>query len=371
MKKVRNLSDMIHQLNPVVLALVCALSLVGVLMMFSAAGGHLEPWASRQMIRFAVGFVLMIIIAFIPIQFWQRYAYFIYAGGVGMLLVVEVAGFIGMGAQRWVQVGSVNLQPSELMKLGLILALARYYHFAPPENVNRPLWLLIPLLMIGVPAALILHQPNLGTATVLTLMGLSIVFISGLSWRYIVPVVLAGLASLPVLWNLLHDYQKQRVLTFLDPEQDPLGAGYNIIQSTIAIGSGGFFGKGYMDGSQGQLDFLPEKQTDFIFTMISEEFGFVGSLLVLAMYFGLVWMALAIGNRARSHFASCVAVGIGVVLFLHVTINTAMVMGMVPVVGLPLPLISYGGSMQIAMMLGIGLLLNAYVHRDTPLRRGV
>lgn len=365
----RQLSEKLRQLNPIVLLLVGFLSCVGIAMMYSAAGGSWSPWAERQLVRFIIGALGMGLVALIPIHFWQRYAYVLYFMGLAMLFVVEAAGFIGMGAQRWVQVGSVNLQPSELMKLGVILALARYYHNAPPENVNRPLWLLFPLLIIGAPVALILHQPNLGTAVIVGATGLGLIFVSGLSWKYILPAILAGAGSIPVIWNLLHDYQRQRVLTFLDPAQDPLGAGYNIIQSTIAIGAGGIVGKGYVQGSQGQLDFLPEKHTDFIFTMIAEEFGFLGAFLVLAAYFGLVVMALAIANRARSHFASCLAVGVATILFLHVGINTAMVMGMVPVVGLPLPFISYGGSMQITMLAGIGLLLNAYMHRDENLKR--
>ncbi len=357
------------QINLPILAVVVLLALAGIGMMVSAGGGSLSPWADRQMVRCGLGFVVMLTIATVPANFWLRHAYLIYAAGIVMLLVVEGMGYLGKGAQRWVDVGGVNLQPSEAMKLCLILALARFFHTAPPGSAMRWPRLLAALGIIGLPAALILHQPNLGTATILTLVGVSLIFVMGLSWRIIIIVAVLGLAALPLGWNFLHDYQKQRVMTFLHPEQDPLGAGYNIMQSMIAIGSGGVAGKGYLQGSQGQLDFLPEKHTDFIFTMVAEEFGFIGSVCLLGIFLALILLSVAVAARAKSVFCSLVAMGIGAMIFVHVAINTAMVMGLIPVVGVPLPLISYGGSIELATLAGCGLLLNAFASRDEMLRR--
>ncbi len=358
-----------HQINLPILVVVSLLTLFGLMMMISAGGGSLSPWADKQLIRSVLGFALMFAVAIIPASFWLRHAYLLYGAGVLLLVVVEAMGFLGKGAQRWVAVGGVNLQPSEAMKIFVILALARFYHYAPPGSAVRLPRLIAALGIIGLPAALILHQPNLGTATILTLVGVSMIFVMGLRWRIIIAVALLGLAALPLAWNFLHDYQKQRVLTFLHPEEDPLGAGYNIMQSMIAIGNGGFAGKGFLQGSQGQLDFLPEKHTDFIFTMVSEEFGFLGSMLLLGLFLTLILLSVAVCIRARSVFCSLLAMGIGALIFVHVAINTAMVMGLIPVVGVPLPLISYGGSIQLATLFGCGLLLNAFAHRDEVLRR--
>lgn len=350
------------------LALVLVVGIAGLAMLYSAAGGHIRPWASAQGIRFAAGLVAMLIIAVIPIQFWLKYAYLFYGGAIAMLIIVEVMGHIGMGAQRWVSVGGVMLQPSELGKLAVILALSRYFHRMPPLKHPGLLHLIPPILMVAIPAALILKQPNLGTTTIVVAVGGWIAFAAGVRMRYFITVMVIVLAALPVAWELMHDYQRQRVMTFLNPEADPLGAGYNITQSMIAIGSGGVFGKGFMEGSQGQLDFLPEKQTDFIFTMTAEEFGFFGGMLVIAAYSALVIYAIAVSTRCRHLFGTLVAQGVAAMLCLHMTINIAMVMGLIPVVGIPLPLMSYGGSVMIAAMIGFGLLFNVWVHRDEKLR---
>jgi rod shape determining protein RodA len=366
----RGLRYHLTQVHWPIFILVTLLSLFGIAMMVSAGGGSMSPWADRQLLRGVFGIGVMLGVALVPASFWLRYAYIFFGVGVCMLLVVEAMGFLGKGAQRWVQLGGVNLQPSELMKFCVILALARFYHYAPPGTTNRPLRLAMALGIIMIPAVLIFLQPNLGTATILTLVGVSLVFTMGLSWKLIIAVAVAGLSSLPLAWNyLLHDYQKRRVLTFLNPEQDPLGAGYNILQSMIAIGSGGFTGKGFLQGSQGQLDFLPEKHTDFIFTMVGEELGFIGGVLLLLSYLLLILLALGVGIRARSIFCSLVATGVATMLFVHLAINVAMVMGLIPVVGVPLPLISYGGSVQMATLLGCGLLLNASVYREFLLKK--
>lgn len=364
-----NLTRRLAQLNRNLIVIIGVLGLIGCAMMLSASGGHLEPWAVRHAPRFALGFLLMLAVAIIPQERLMRHAYTVYGICLLMLLFVLAAGYIGKGAQRWVDLGFFNLQPSELMKIALIMALSRYFHTLPPGAVKRAVFLLPPLLMMLVPALLILKQPNLGTATILVAVGATLFFFAGVQLRYFLTLGALGIAALPIGWHFLHDYQRQRVLTFLNPEADPLGSGYNIMQSMIAIGSGGFFGKGYIQGSQGQLDFLPEKQTDFIFTMFAEEMGFLGAMILLTLYGLLLTYGIATAIRARSRFASLTAIGVTMLLFTHVWINMAMVMGLIPVVGVPLPMLSYGGSFLISTMLAFGLLLNAFANRDKSLHR--
>ena len=353
------------QINWFIVGIVVLLAMCGFAMMFSAGGGEFSPYASRQMLRFAIGFMVMFIAALLPMRFLIDFAYPVYFLGVAVLVVVEIMGHTGMGAQRWIRVAGFTLQPSEFMKLALILALARYFHNTHPEDIRRISFLIVPALLIAVPAALILKQPNLGTATITALTGGALCFLAGVRWRYFIGLFALLAASAPVLWNYyLHDYQKQRVLTFLDPQQDPLGSGYNILQSIIAIGSGGFIGKGYLQGTQNQLNFLPEKHTDFIFTMLAEEFGFAGSMSVLFLFGLLLLSGMVVALRSRSTFGAMIAAGVVTVLFLHILINCGMVMGMMPVVGLPLPLMSYGGSIMLSTMLGVGLILNAHINRD-------
>jgi rod shape determining protein RodA len=342
---------------------------IGFVMLYSAAGGSFDPWADRQMIRFVVGVLLMIGVAIVDLRVWLRNAYFIYLGALLLLIGVEIAGDIGMGAQRWIDLGIFQLQPSELMKVALVLALARYFHSLEAESVRRILPLVPPLLLIIVPALLVLKQPDLGTAGMLIMGGGALFFAAGVRlWKFGV-LIAAGLAAVPVAWNLLHDYQKNRVLTFIDPERDPLGAGYHILQSKIAFGSGGVFGKGFLLGTQSHLNFLPEKQTDFIFTMLAEEFGLVGALTLLLIYTVLIAYGFAIAMRSRSHFGRLLALGLTFNLFLFVFINMAMVMGIIPVVGVPLPLISYGGTAMLTVLIGFGLVMSVYVHRDSRIGR--
>jgi rod shape determining protein RodA len=342
---------------------------IGFVMLYSAAGGSFDPWADRQMIRFVVGVLLMIGVAIVDLRVWLRNAYFIYLGALLLLIGVEIAGDIGMGAQRWIDLGIFQLQPSELMKVALVLALARYFHSLEAESVRRILPLVPPLLLIVVPALLVLKQPDLGTAGMLIMGGGALFFAAGVRlWKFGV-LIAAGFAAVPVAWNLLHDYQKNRVLTFIDPERDPLGAGYHILQSKIAFGSGGVFGKGFLLGTQSHLNFLPEKQTDFIFTMLAEEFGLVGALTLLLIYTVLIAYGFAIAMRSRSHFGRLLALGLTFNLFLFVFINMAMVMGIIPVVGVPLPLISYGGTAMLTVLIGFGLVMSVYVHRDSRIGR--
>jgi len=313
----------------------------------------------------------MIAISLIDIRIWMRYSYFFYSSTLFLLIIVELFGTVGMGAQRWLNFGYFNLQPSELMKITLILALARYFHGGSIEDVGRPMYLIPPLLMIGLPAALVFRQPDLGTSLLLVIASGAIFFTAGVRmWKFGVIIAL-GIGAMPVAWQFLHEYQKRRVLTFLNPESDPLGAGYHIIQSQIALGSGGIFGKGFMQGTQGHLRFLPEMQTDFIFTMLAEEFGMIGGLGLLTLYGLIIIYGFAMTLRSRNQFGRLVGAGVTTTFFLYVFINIAMVMGLIPVVGVPLPLISYGGTAMMTLLIGFGLLLSVWIHRDIMIgRRG-
>ena len=349
--------------------LICLTAAIGIAMLYSAANGSFQPWASRQLVRFGVGFISMIAVSLIDVRIWLRFAYVLYGLSLILLALVEFMGFVGMGAQRWLDLGYFNLQPSELMKIAMVLALARYFHSLTMEAVARPTRLVIPLMMVFAPAALVLRQPDLGTALMLIMAGGALFFVAGVRlWKFGL-VLVSGLIAAPVGWQLLHDYQKRRILTFLNPEVDPLGAGYHIIQSKIALGSGGLLGKGFMQGTQGHLNFLPEMQTDFIFTMLAEEFGLVGGLGLLALYSLLLMFGAIIAMRANSQFGRLVALGVTVTFFLYVFINIAMVMGLIPVVGVPLPLISYGGTAMMTLLVGFGLLIGIWVHRDVSISR--
>lgn len=357
----------LHTLNRPILIVIGGLCFIGMLMMVSAGGGDVTEFALPQFSKLVVGGVMMLTLALLPPAWLYRYAYAAYALMLSALMLVDVMGHIGMGAQRWLTLGGMNIQPSEFMKIAAILALARYYHGLHAEDIPRFKYMIPVVLMLALPAVLILRQPNLGTATILLSVGVMMMFMAGVHWRYFIGAGAALLASLPVAWHVLHDYQKQRVLTFLNPDSDPLGAGYNILQSMIAIGSGGIFGKGFLDGSQGQLNFLPEKHTDFIFTMFAEEWGFVGSMVLLGLYGTLLLMGTSVAAGSRSLFGALLAAGVTAMVFVHVGINMAMVMGMIPVVGVPLPFLSYGGSNMISIMLAMGLLLNACRTMDKPL----
>lgn len=347
------------------LFMTLALVSLGLIMQFSASGGDARIFALPQAIRAMIGLVLMVVIAALtPVQLF-RLSYVVYVACLGLLIMVAAVGIMGLGAQRWVGIGFFNLQPSELMKIGIILALARYFQGAQVGNASRHYVLLIvPAILTLIPVALILKQPNLGTATIVSVIAFAMCFMAGIRWWYFAGALGAVAAAVPVAYHFLHDYQKQRVMTFLDPGSDPLGAGYNIIQSKIAIGSGGFFGKGLLHGSQSQLDFLPEKQTDFIFTMMAEELGFIGALLLLLLYAMLIAFAMMLAARARSSYGRLLAAGVAALLFIHIFINMAMVMGLIPVVGVPLPFLSYGGSFLLATLMACGILQHVYIHRD-------
>ncbi|MGE4528347.1 MAG: rod shape-determining protein RodA, partial [Rhodospirillaceae bacterium] len=344
------LGEKLRQISWTYILLISIVATAGFFMLYSAANGQWEPWASRQIARFGIGLLAMLALALINIRVYLRYAYVFYAVSLVLLVAVDVKGVIGMGAQRWIDFGVIRLQPSELMKIALVLSLARYFHGLSIEDIGRPVSLIVPLFMTLAPVGLILKQPDLGTALML-MMGSGIVFFAAgvRLWKFAL-VIAGGLAAIPVGWGMLHDYQRNRVLTFINPERDPLGAGYHILQSKIALGSGGIFGRGFMQGTQSHLNFLPEKQTDFIFTMLAEEFGMVGGLALLSLYTLIVVFGLVIALRCRHHFGRLLALGLTANFFLYVFINIAMVMGLIPVVGVPLPLISYGGTVMLTLM---------------------
>ncbi|HHL21826.1 MAG TPA: rod shape-determining protein RodA [Aliiroseovarius sp.] len=351
--------------------LLSAVASAGFVMLYSVAGGSFEPWVTPQMQRFAMGMGIMFVIGFIPIWFWRSVSGLAYLTALVLLLLVELVGETGMGAQRWLNLGFMRLQPSELAKIGLVMALAAYYDWLDLSRVSRPLWLLPPLAMIALPTFLVLRQPDLGTAILMVAGGGAMMFFAGVNLFYFaavavaaVGVVVAVFVSRGTDWQLIKDYQFSRIDTFLDPSRDPLGAGYHITQSKIALGSGGWTGRGFMEGTQTRLNFLPEKHTDFIFTTLAEEFGFVGAASLLALYVAIIVFCVVSALRNRDRYASLLTLGVAVTFFFYFAVNMAMVMGLAPVVGVPLPLVSYGGSAMLVLLLGFGLVQSAHVHRS-------
>ncbi|WP_439635248.1 rod shape-determining protein RodA [Oceanicaulis sp.] len=367
----RGFRGKLFEINWAFVLLILLVGLIGVGMLYSVEGGAWNPYASRHALRLGVGLVIMVVIALFPPRFWMGLAYPAFLGALVLLIGVELMGATAMGAQRWIDIGPIRMQPSEIMKIALVLALARYYHDLPEEKVSSLGGLIIPALMIALPMGLIVKQPDLGTSLLLAATGVVIVFLAGLSWKVIVGSgVLGGVAGGFFFQYGLQDYQRRRIMTFINPEDDPMGAGYHILQSKIALGSGGMTGKGYMEGTQAHLNFLPEKQTDFIFTMLGEEFGFIGGLVVLGLYALILANCVMIATSCRSVFLRLVVMGVATTFSLYVFINVGMVMGMLPVVGVPLPMISYGGTVMMTVLIGLGLILGAHVHRDTEPPKG-
>ena len=357
-------------LNWPLIVLLIAVAGVGFLMLTSVAGGRISRWAEPQMERFALGFVLMLIVAMVPIWFWRNVSALAFGLSVLLLLFVEFFGAVGMGAQRWIDLGFMRLQPSELTKITLVMVLAAYYDWLDVTKKSHPLYVLIPLLVIALPVALTLRQPDLGTALLLLIGGGAVMFLAGVHWAYFAGVIALGVGAVFAVftsrgtgWQLLQDYQYRRIDTFLNPSNDPLGAGYHITQSQIALGSGGWTGRGFMEGTQSRLNFLPEKHTDFIFTTLAEEFGFVGASSLLALYLLILVFCIVIALSTRDRFAALLVMGIAVAFFLYFAVNMAMVMGLAPVVGVPLPLVSYGGSAMLVLMIAFGLVQSAHIHR--------
>ena len=352
------------------IVLIIGAAFSGFVMLISVAGGSLEPWASAQIQRFSIGLLAMFIIAMTPIWIWRNVSVPIYIIALLLLLLVEFLGRTGMGAQRWINLGFINLQPSEVAKIALVMLLAAYYDWLPIDKVSKPLWVLVPVIFISLPVLLVLQQPDLGTSILLLISGVIVMFLAGVHWVYFGTVialtsgfVIALFKSRGTEWQLLQDYQFLRIDTFLDPDKDPLGAGYHITQSKIALGSGGWTGRGFMEGTQSRLNFLPEKHTDFIFTTIAEEFGFIGTISILAIYVGIIIFCLHSALRQKERFSSLLSLGLTVTFFLFFAVNMSMVMGLAPVVGVPLPLISYGGSAMLVLMGAFGLIQSAHVHR--------
>ncbi|MGO4916910.1 rod shape-determining protein RodA [Pseudogemmobacter sp. W21_MBD1_M6] len=357
-------------LNWPVVLLLTAVACVGFLMLYSVAGGSLTPWAEPQMKRFVVGMVLMFGVAMVPIWFWRNMAGLAYGLSILLLLVVEFFGDVGMGAQRWIDLGFIRLQPSELTKITLVMILAAYYDWLDIKKTSRPVWVIIPLILILLPTFLVLTQPDLGTAILLVAGGGIIMFLAGVHWMYFAAVIAMAVAlvfgvfeSRGTPWQFLKDYQYKRIDTFLDPSTDPLGAGYHITQANIALGSGGWTGRGYMQGTQSRLNFLPEKHTDFIFTTLAEEFGFVGAFSLLVLYALIIFFCIVSAMNNKDRFASLLTLGVAATFFLFFAVNMSMVMGLAPVVGVPLPMVSYGGSAMLVLLVAFGLTQSAHVHR--------
>jgi rod shape determining protein RodA len=361
--------EKVWRINWGLVLVLTAIAAVGVVALYSAAGGRFEPWAARHGIRYAGALGLMLIVALIHPKVWLALAWPIYLIAMLLLVAVDVVGKIGMGAQRWLVMGPLQIQPSEIVKVAVILVLARYYHNLRSNQAGQFLRTLPPLAIILVPVALVMVQPDLGTAMMVLMGGAIMLFVAGVRLWMFLTAAIGAVACLPVAWSFMHECQKKRVLTFLDPDRDPLGAGYHITQSKIAIGSGGLFGKGFLHGTQSSLNFLPEKQTDFIFTTYVEEWGMVGACVLLALFALILVWGYSIALRSQHHFGRLVAMGVTAMMFLYVFINTAMVMGMLPVVGVPLPLVSNGGTAMVSVMFACGLLVGVNVYRDAQLPR--
>jgi rod shape determining protein RodA len=350
---------------------LCLIAATGAAMLYSISGLSWEPWAAKHLIRFGLCLALMIGLATVDVRIWFISAYPIYGLGLLMLVAVEVMGDVSLGAQRWLDLGIVRLQPSEIMKIGLVLALARFYHGLSAEAAKFSWRLVVPVVLIALPTLLVAHQPDLGTAVLLVATGGAVMVLAGLSFRVVGALAITVVAAIPpFVMFVLHDYQRNRILTFLNPEADPSGSGYHILQSKIALGSGGFLGKGYGLGSQSQLNFLPEKHTDFIFATLAEEFGFVGCMSVLLLYAAAITIALRIASISHSHFGRLSAAGVTATFALYVMINGAMVMGLAPVVGVPMPLLSFGGTVMLTVMIGFGLVQSVRVHRYSEITSG-
>ena len=348
------------KINWIIIFCLIFLGLVGVASLYSAAGSDWNPWARNHLIRLIFGFCLMFVIAFIPSHFFMKYSVLSFILGVLALILVKI---IGSGSvQRWISFGSINFQPSEIMKLALILILAKYFDHISKIQLNKLIPYIIPILIIMIPGFLVISQPDLGTGLTIILLGLSILFFVGISMKFVIFSILISISSVPFIWQQLYEYQKNRILVFLNPEMDSLGSGYQIIQSKIAIGSGGLFGKGYLLGTQSRLNYLPEKHTDFIFTLISEELGFLGSISIILVFCLLIASIMKISFKVDSLFSKVVVFGIGFLIFLYLSLNIGMVCGLLPVVGAPLPLVSYGGTSLLTVLIGVGIVLSINIH---------
>ena len=358
--------DKLFSIDYILVVSILILGVVSMFAMYSTDGGEFKYHTKSHILRFAVFFIMFLILSFVQIRLWHSTSYLIYIVFFILLVGVKYFGLTSSGSQRWLNFYFMNLQPSELMKVGLILFLAKYYHRVSLENVNKIKFLFLPIVVLIAPVLLVVMQPDLGTSLLIAAGGLIVAWLAGVRAKFFIYALLAFITLLPVAISFLKPYQKARILTFLNPEKDPLGAGYQIIQSKIAIGSGGLFGKGFLNGSQSYLDYLPEKHTDFIFTLFSEEFGFFGSLFILFLYGVIISRIIRIGNITRSNFGKLYCYSFATAFFVYVIVNMGMVLGLLPIVGSPLPILSYGGSSMMAIMLGLGIVMSCKVYKDTP-----
>ena len=359
-----NFRDKILALDFLLIFCVLLLGVISFFAMYSTEQGRLGYFTQSHLYRFFVFFIVFIIISFFKIEFWYKSSYLFYLLILILLLAVDFFGITASGSKRWISLFFINLQPSELMKVALIIFLARYYYKIPSEHVTKIKYIIIPFLALFVPVLLVASQPDLGTAVLILIGGIAVIWLTGLRIKFFLYSFLIAICLLPVGISFLKSYQKSRILTFFNPERDPLGAGYQIIQSKIAVGSGGIFGKGFLQGSQSYLDYLPEKHTDFIFTLFSEEFGFVGSIALLLVYVVIIYRITAIGNQSRNNFAKLYCFGFATAFFAYVAINMSMVLGLLPIVGAPLPIMSYGGSSMLSIMIGLGIVMSFKIHQQ-------
>jgi len=344
---------------------ILLLGIISIFAQFSSSGGVFDYYSKSHAIRFCVFFILFLIVSFTPIRFWHSTSFIIFTSLLLLLIFVKFYGIQSQGSRRWVNLFVINLQPSELMKIGIILFLSNYYHKISEGDVNKIRFLLYPVIAILAPFILVLSQPDLGTAILILLSGIAVTWLAGVRWKIFAYLSLLAIVTAPIAISFLKPYQKSRILTFLNPDSDPLGAGYQIIQSKIAIGSGGIFGKGFLNGTQAYLNFLPEKHTDFIFTLYSEEFGFVGSIFMVFLYFFITYRIIQIGNNTRSIFGKLYCFGFANAFFIYVAVNMSMVLGLLPIVGAPLPILSYGGSSMLAIMFGLGIVMSCNVYKNS------
>ncbi|MFY9590260.1 rod shape-determining protein RodA [Rickettsia endosymbiont of Halotydeus destructor] len=363
----RNYLEQFKKLPLTLISFITIICVIGFMVLYSASNSNLQPWAYKQIVNFCIFLPLSIIIATLDLKLIFRFSYIFYFLVLLLLISVELFGSISMGGKRWIDLGIIKAQPSEPIKIAIVLMLARYFHSLNLEDLNKLYKVILPVMGIIIPVFLIIRQPDLGTGVICIIVSAFIFFAAGFRMRYFIIIGMSILICLPIAWSMMYDYQKKRVMVFLDPEKDPLGASYNIIQSKIAIGSGGLLGQGLNKGSQSHLDFLPEHQTDFIFATFAEEFGFVGGIFLLLLYSTVIIISLIIAINCRTVFSKLMVIGITAILFSHVFINIAMVMGLLPVVGVPLPLISYGGTMMVSMLIGFGFVMNAQVNQHTNL----
>lgn len=355
----------LFHLNWYLISIIITIASIGFLMLYSSAGGSIYPWMIRQLLFFIFFFFVMLFIAITDLRIWYKLSYFIYLGALGLVFVVFVKGHSAMGAERWFRIGPLTIQPSEIMKVAMVLAIARYFSTIELEKIGKIRYIIIPVLLILIPTVLVFIQPDLGTSSILLMVGAFVLFLAGVkTWKFILAGIL-GLISIPIAWMfVLYDYQKKRIINFINPDNDPLGSGYNIIQSKIAIGSGGFFGKGYLSGTQGQLNFLPEKQTDFIFTMLAEELGFTGCAFLIFLFLSAIMLCNSIALRTKHQYGKLLVTGLMSIFFIHMFTNIGMVIGILPVVGAPLPLISYGGTITATILIAFGFILNVDLNKN-------